>query len=1215
MMSKKITFLLTLMAFFVTGAWAQNVTISPSTGHLISAITTDDEIGAINGWGSMWRHNQLPLTLIVSDTTTLSNDHVLQEAAGDIILDPDQNLFVLGGGGSMSVSNNRTRTVTTHMSISLPRGYRITGYRIEMLNNMNNKGSYHGLTLKDQNMRFDEYDSTFSTRLAALDQAMGANSSSDSHTYVLQRTSRSLDDMGNNLYFTFAHSSDGYYAVTIKSIEIYFTAQGSFTIDMHPSASEVSNNPKNLYLIPFNTGKLDIGEVKRQTGSRTVNNQSVSYDFFGYDYSKVKDLQANMWLYQSDAVTKGDLPATAGNGNIYAQNIGNGSGQSTPYYTITKNGDYYLEAPVKTTDSQDNTIPLGYRITGARVNALEIVVSKALTDGFYISYTNNGTKYYLNTSLNFTTTPTQWTVEVASEDNGTYYIKSGNTYLYDSGSGFNHTLSTTTRKNSADEFHLARDGNGNYYFYYLTTILKTYEYISFSNRNRGVFADGSSSNIPTNAATIDRETVDGNCTITLYGTSKDTPVQTLKLDDTTGSGTLTASDLNNDAVKFNVSGLADGAMVSFTFSVDVEALNPFVRSFDVVAHPKDDQLQSVRETFETGDFMAGGGKLNLHVPQGFDDNDKVRLSFEKLDSRYATPDYGTGDFASLNARPFFVQSEYYKQYGDYNQYQATGNEDPITKTSTDEAGNKAFKFNNAEDLDRNSSSTTQTSLQETPFSMAEYKNQGGSFSEDNATATIGQDNKMYLVVGDETRYNIAPTTALEHRYYAFYSLEADVAVRTYTAKATLKKVYNNTCYDGDKEDAMYGVAFTAVDENNNTVSAADGATLTVDQMKTALSSALSSESVNAKQVLYFDFGELANVLMNSSEDLTSWKDEMNANCLVFLPSGVSFSFTDKSDNIVRRTTSGDYRAANNIVITDKQPFYSPYNFSVPAENYATYSRKITVDKNGKVTNATIMLPFELAVTDGVHTNPDGNVAFQVSQMNSDDCLTLAEANLSDAKNYVESAKFTPVTGESTKANTPYVVTVTKAPEDANTTFVATQHGSSIAATTSMNATDYTFKGEEANGSINGANYNFVGYASYSGQKLDKKNGYFYFAKNMFLNSNYLKGDYVYVYPFRGYYSYLSSNGAAKSVQSLAVTFGDGTATGIDDITTETADKALTVTTGVGTITVSANQPQNVRIVSTTGAAVDRLAVKAGETRTVNVPAGVYIVNNEKVIVK
>ena len=44
-------------------AYGQNVTISPSSGHLIAALTYENEVGFENGWSALWRHNQLPLSL------------------------------------------------------------------------------------------------------------------------------------------------------------------------------------------------------------------------------------------------------------------------------------------------------------------------------------------------------------------------------------------------------------------------------------------------------------------------------------------------------------------------------------------------------------------------------------------------------------------------------------------------------------------------------------------------------------------------------------------------------------------------------------------------------------------------------------------------------------------------------------------------------------------------------------------------------------------------------------------------------------------------------------------------------------------------------------------------------------------------------------------------------------------------------------------------
>lgn len=121
--------LLLVMLISFTVSKAQNVTISPNSGKLVAGYTYDIEIGFEHGWSSLWRHNQLPLTLTVSDKKDLVEGGQLKDPAGNISLDKSQGKYVLMGG----------KTVTTSMNISLPKGFRFTGYRIVLLNNINNK--------------------------------------------------------------------------------------------------------------------------------------------------------------------------------------------------------------------------------------------------------------------------------------------------------------------------------------------------------------------------------------------------------------------------------------------------------------------------------------------------------------------------------------------------------------------------------------------------------------------------------------------------------------------------------------------------------------------------------------------------------------------------------------------------------------------------------------------------------------------------------------------------------------------------------------------------------------------------------------------------------------------------------------------------------------------------------------------------------------------
>lgn len=348
--------------------------------------------------------------------------------------------------------------------------------------------------------------------------------------------------------------------------------------------------------------------------------------------------------------------------------------------------------------------------------------------------------------------------------------------------------------------------------------------------------------------------------------------------------------------------------------------------------------------------------------------------------------------------------------------------------------------------------------------------------------------------------------------------------------------------------------------------------------------------------------------------MNAMKALLNPNCLIYFPERTCYQM----DNYVQKTKSGDYRACKNIVITDRQPFYAPYKITVPAENYASYTREITIPANGKVAYATVVLPFTLEVTDGVHTNKDGLCSFKVSKMTPENCLTLEDGEYASALSYRGKAKFDLISGTHTEANVPYMVEVTTAPTDANISFTAKQKGSDIMATkgSAMNATEYTFSGETATGKIGATTYNFHNYGSYAGKKIDRAaKKVFYFAKNMYLSSTNLRPEfpYVYVYPFRAFYEY-SSAGAPAKMFSFRTVFGDddNMPTSITDINTE---PDLAIIPGQGTITAMAREATVVKVYSTSGVVVWSVSLQRGETQTVTLPGGFYVVNGKKIIVK
>ena len=1175
-------------------AYGQDVTISPSSGHLIAGLTYTGEVGFEQGWSSLWRHNQLPLTLHVSDKKDLTSSGVLKDPAGNISLDKSQNLYIVDGGESVS----------TLMCLSLPKGFRFTRYRIVLLNNINGK-TINSASHASMSKRLYETGSTFDYEnpLAATASMGSTNETKD---YVIERTSKIASDMTNNLYFYFWHEKNGFYGATIKSIELYFTAEAEFQAEGVPGApDEIISDGVNMVGSEFTTGKLDLGVIQPNTkGSST---------YYSYNYENVIDLTAKNWLYQEDAVSGGKLPETAGSGKIQVLQNGN-----QLYYALG-NGTYYIETPTETKNQNGKSIPLGYRITGAKINAHYGTAAGSSIVSFdsktgTISYTTSGlwgtTNYYLQTDGTWGNSPVQWTHTKTGK------LQSGNYYLtvqkYTSNGRTSYIANGTTNKDEASAFTISNN-QVKYGDLYLSR---------YSNDRARFYSDNDyAATWTANTGSVTNPAyTPSDFTLSLYGTNGKDIQEMAKVSNNDKDLTLEVDGLNNDAVKFTISGLKEGTKALITYNLTMEQLNPFINTLDIVCHSKKMDGQTITQQFTSNDFQVAGGAFHFYVPTAFaDESNKCTFTFENLTSKYMDSTYGHG--TNGNGRNYFVKSEYYNTFGDGEQYKAKGDEKASTKVSTSWCADQPFKYNNAHELANDNVSATAATLEEYPYSEARYTASDGSgtitgkqgtFTDNIELAVSDPAKDCYLTTGDETRYNIAPTTAMEHRYYAFYLMEIDLDVKEYDAYCRMTKLYDATCYEGDKEKPMYGGTFEAYEKGYAGKTGhqipSNQAFLSVSMMVDALKAAEKQYDFTADQVLYLDYTNLYSVLVESKENMAEMKAKLNPNCLIFFPQRTVYN----EDNYVSKTQSGDYRACKNIIITDKQPFYSPYKITVPAENYAAYSRKVTNPMNGKATLATLVLPFSIELSNSVHRND--NSSFTLYQMKSDNCLSADSETGGEATNYWGKAYFVPVSISTSVPNTPYMVKVEPQPSDeGDTSFEILQYGSDIYATPNDMQEDYTFVGETAKGTIGNSPYTFTNYGSYSGKKLAKNTGWFYFAQNKFYNSKNLskKYDNVYVYPFRAYFSY-TNGGSAKDMDGFEVSFDEPTSIGF---TPTVSDNGLNIKGGHGRLTLYASSETPVSIASATGVLVWRATVEPNQPQTVTLPSGLYIVNGKKVIIR
>lgn len=1198
--------LLLLLVAGVTNTLAQSVTVEPSTGSLISVISDDpNETGFQNGLSAMWRHEQLPLTLTSSDNTGLTDGGEFDVPTSNMCVNQNTNYLTVLGGQSKD----------SHLILSLPKGYRFTGYEIVVINNLNGVRVYstssNYMTMGSTTKTFTERKGGFSGQVLATTGQM-PNSNSDTE-YTLKRTSLTDDDMGNQLYFRIERGNNVYFGLSIKSFTVYFTAEGTFSADVKPATD---GSVRSVVMSPFQTSKIDIGNLKTET----KNNRT----FFAYDYHNVRDLDGYTYLYQSDAVADGVAVEGTETKHIYSVKV-DGKNQ----YAFGE-GTYYVESPTTIHTQTGLEAPVGYRIVGAKFTPLWGTETQGRTEtrtNYYVTYTSGGTTYYLNDQLHFTTNKFAWSYD---ENTSGLYMGSGDNirYLACTGSGDTRTVTTSS------------DPNGNWNLEVFTRNGNTYlgwsEWNTFMGGQRQGYVTGTTNSsqtvsmvryngAPSNAARVTSETETvtipaykpGTYTLNVYDKTGKNP-HAIEISGATDSDLNEPYDmgkLNNDAVKFSISGLQEGKQALVAISVEMQALNPYINSMDIVCKDPTEQLR-LTQTFTAENFMVSGGSFKFYIPSDpqYAEAD-MKFSFENLwskdgDETYEGEGTGFGRYSFVSS-PYFATVDGVDDDGIYDDAC-----DPelasTTKIYATNVGNIRFKFNNAEDL--GGSSTGEGHLEENPFSVSAYlgsedpdgSGETGAFDQIvlNASVENQKSDVAYLFTADETRYNIAPTTAWQHRSYAFYRMDVELVARSYTPELTWTKVYdeNKTCYadqdengkDVDANKSMWGVKLGTLD-NGNKVEGYLSVGEIAQSIKDAFTSAGNNHPTSQDQILYVDASDLKTIVSSQDEDgnpvtVESINAMLAPNSLFFLPKNM----TSTADNIAYKTTSGSFNAGRNIVLTDRKPFFSPYDIQVgAAPNYAMYTRDITWAKNGNVTNASIIVPFEIGVNrEGLHDDGEGN-KFYVHQIAGENCL-------SDTPELdIDNIHMLPVKGvEKTEPNTPYVVNVESVAEtagDAKPSFIVKQTGALVKATkatTGMND-NYEFAGTPGTGKNS---VTFTPTGSFSGKKLAKdSNNVYYFANNMFLDIKTLTySSDLKVYPFRAYFR--TSGSAGNAAKKLNIFYGENfDTTGINRL----AEEPMTVDPNAPVYDVYGRKIAN---------SVREIAGK-------KLPRGIYVVNGAKFNVK
>lgn len=1149
---------------------AQTVSISPKTGNVISAASYSSE-QHLKDFGGVWVHNQLPMTLVTSDKSDLMESGMMKEHAN--------NVGVVGG--FLVFASGAPATTVNHMSLSLPKGYRFTSYKIVMDYEKDSKAP----------STFKEMDGTFTKEKQEV--VVGENATNVS----MQRTSLNNTDMGNILYFYQGHT-DGMARVKVTSFVVTFECTDKFNESLHAGVTDLAN-PVSCIALPFQTHRTDLGEIKETKKEK--------YTSYKYNYQNVKDLSADFLLYDQAGVVNGTAVAgTAGDGAISSVYY---NGQLT--FLGLKNNTYWLETPTDAITQNGTRTPVGYRIVGARLlyanNAHSIGFQKG--DNIYIT---DGNGKYMNASLQFTKTKVEWTYDVdgkvsTKSGNRTYYLRHyTGSFLFPTVS-----LKTTTNRSEASVYNT----KGLNLFY--GSVENAY-IISYNASGNTVYDEDPKNNAVVVNANPTPETSTG-FTIKLYDKTGEAVAQQAKVDANHVEGDLVLEKINNDAIKLQIEGLEEGQKAYVCFQVQLEALNPYIDKMDITCTQPSGE-QALKKQYLADDFTIGtDGKVDFGVPSNFGTTG-LRFAFDGLHSKSADETYPAGQVGKYS-RYHFVKSDYYNLIAENLQGHRSdaANFDYTKKVRVDVAGDKAFHCNNSDKFKAGTTGSGTFYYEEYRYTNAAYNTQGGQWKE--MVANNGDPYvKRYIVVCDETRYNIAPTTTPRHAIYAYYSTDLKLTTVDYTPEITYTKVYDDAVIPtGPDKNYYVGATLQLKDEAGSLLPEGTGYAYTkqiVDQINADIAAHKTNAPVDANHILYFDASKVNSLLFSSNNaewgQLEDLKSKLGMNALIFLPTGV----TDNHDNVASKSLSGDdFIAENNIVLEDQWPFFSPYDIRINAANEVSYKRFVAHNNDTKKW-VSIVLPFTVAVNTetGQYTNEDDKCDFTFYQMNATNAFS--KPNSSGELIFTDiDGHFSPYARvETTQPNDAYIVRIDRAEmteKEAKLMFILRQRGSTIVKT----PVGRTIQGFASSGTVDGQNMDLTPQATFSGAEVDRTKGIFYFNKDKFVSSLALEmSNTVKVLPFRSYYDCTGTD--TRNIRYINISLEpNNDPTDIQEVTTDAPNAGFVFSSQAGQLTVKATKDLRVNVRNVSGQTIDVKALKAGESHSVKLPSGIYVVNGTKVMVR
>ena len=454
----------------------------------------------------------------------------------------------------------------------------------------------------------------------------------------------------------------------------------------------------------------------------------------------------------------------------------------------------------------------------------------------------------------------------------------------------------------------------------------------------------------------------------------------------------------------------------------------------------------------------------------------------------------------------------------------------------------------------------------------------------------------------------------------------------YTPKVAWEKVYNTTNYykdnaNKDHNEVMVGAKITTTESGYDYADLLSkdetSGYLTINQIHEAMQASIDNHETGApqslSQVLYVDGSTLFSVVKPVSSvtetTIEALRSKLAKNALVYLPYRATSYAANTNTAIKTKGTQDVFTGKGNVILTDKNPFFAPYSIQLDADKYAQFTRENTNIARGRTIYNSVVLPYALTLdADGKHANPAGTTDFEftLSEMKANG-LSYDGVQVASGRDYQATQQFKKITSGKSEANTPYYVTNSETYGSGNISFIAIEKGALIEKSIRQ---DELIKGATVMNTLAGTTTNFTSKYCYNGVVLPRAtNGnVFYFSRNKYVALRNLRDPNLYIYPFRAVYEFDGGAAApAKMFNSFVVSWDD-----IDNNTTDingiTQADGLQVTVEKGQITVATGTTTAVRVVSAAGHSHVNTTLQAGERATYTLPAGIYLVNNKKVIV-